>query len=107
MENKKESKTYAVIGILTFVFIMSLFILLGQKARAQEVGSGIPKLHGLTGSSPAALSANSACKNLAVYSAFGNPEIFPAMPVPPMPEYQPTTVSGRTATPVCAPWRST
>ena len=38
MENKKESKTYAVIGILTFVFIMSLFILLGQKARAQEVG---------------------------------------------------------------------
>jgi len=43
MENKKESKTYAVIGILTFVFIMSLFILLGQKARAQEVGSGIPK----------------------------------------------------------------
>jgi len=42
MENKKESKTYAVIGILTFVFIMSLFILLGQKARAQE--SNLPPI---------------------------------------------------------------
>ena len=71
MENKKESKTYAVIGILTFVFIMSLFILLGQKARAQEVGSGIPKLHGLTGSSPAALSAQ----------AMGKTKIFPTNPI--------------------------
>jgi len=45
MENKKESKTYAVIGILTFVFIMSLFILLGQKARAQE--SNLPTTYKL------------------------------------------------------------